>query len=156
HIYSNSLAKNQSKSNMAIDQSTSYDLYCELQTILGYDNLMKIENELGFPGIEMISTPVIKDKHSRDIKLSRLLIKRFKEKEKDISNLFSRIGKHWSAEANKDNSSIIELYCSPKSFSLIGHYGPDSTSCFSQQHENEYHKLNFATTNNSFVSIMKL
>lgn len=75
---------------------------------------------------------------------------------KEIDNLLAKLGELWARARVSDTELEITLSTSPKSFMLMGHYGPDSDSCFRNGSDKTDDKFVVGQTKNTFtISISK-
>ena len=75
---------------------------------------------------------------------------------KEIDKLLASLGELWARARVSDTQLEITLSTSPKSFVLMGHYGPDSDSCFRNGSDKTADKFVVGQTENTFtISISK-
>lgn len=72
-----------------------------------------------------------------------------------INKYIADLGKHWKSNKLQHGSYTVTMCFDPKSFLLLGHYGPDSSSCFRQMSSSELHKFCIGQTENTFVILIR-
>lgn len=70
---------------------------------------------------------------------------------KEIDRLLSELGTLWSKARTNESELTVTISTTPKGFALLGHYGPDSDSCFRQGSDKTDHKYIFGQSKNTFV-----
>jgi hypothetical protein len=70
---------------------------------------------------------------------------------KRLDKALSQLGELWAKARTSDTKLHITLSTSPRAFVLLGHYGPDSDSCFRNGSDKDFHKWMLGQTDNSFV-----
>ncbi len=73
---------------------------------------------------------------------------------KQLDKLISQLGEIWAKSRTSDLELEVNLTTSPKSFVLLGHYGPDQDSCFRQGSDKTSHKYVLAQSKNTFVLVL--
>lgn len=74
-----------------------------------------------------------------------------KEKMKRLDKALSRLGEVWAKSKTSNIELEATLSTSAKSFILLGHYGPDSDSCFRNGSDKTNHKFVLGQTPNTFT-----
>jgi hypothetical protein len=109
---------------------------------------------------EIFLQPIIQSSHHTVIKTGKHILSfarnfrsdygydaRFAELEKCVSQL----GELWARYRTSDVKLEATISCSPKSFVLLGHYGPDHDSCFRQGSSSQRDKYSLAQSTNTFI-----
>lgn len=94
-------------------------------------------------------------KHIRTYALSQLRDTNFygeaKAKIAKLDQALSKLGLLWSKARTSSSDLEATLSTSAKSFTLLGHYGPDSDSCFRNGSDKTNHKFVLGQTPNTFT-----
>lgn len=69
----------------------------------------------------------------------------------ELDKKLSILGEVWAKCRTSDSKLEITLSTSPRSFALLGHYGPDADSCFRQGSDKTQHKWVVGQTADTFV-----
>jgi hypothetical protein len=70
---------------------------------------------------------------------------------KQLDKILSQLGELWARNRSSDIELEITVSTSPRSFVLLGHYGPDQDSCFRNGSDKTPDKFCVGQTENSFV-----
>ena len=76
-------------------------------------------------------------------------------KKQEINQLLSKAGQIRNSFKQRDKDIRVEFYTTAKGFAMLGKYGPDSGSCFSQGSDSSNSRVSVALASNSFVCIIK-
>ncbi|TXT66027.1 MAG: hypothetical protein BAJALOKI3v1_50025 [Promethearchaeota archaeon] len=89
------------------------------------------------------------------IKTSKHLLRCFKkyygQTDKNFSSLISRLGQTWVDNDDESHEVHVTISTTPKSFVLLGHYGPDRDSCFRQGSDHTSDKFVLGQTQDTFI-----
>lgn len=126
----------------------------------------------GFSSSELV-TPKVKYKRKiykniekkngscyHDISLGKCIEHEFKKyditssKRHLVSKLLSDLGKEWAKNNLKEYKIYVTISTTPKAFALLGHYIPNSKSCFAHNSCNYIHKFTLGATTNSYVVVV--
>lgn len=69
----------------------------------------------------------------------------------DAQYYIDGLSAEWNRNTIEASTFDITLSTLAKDFAKLGHYGPDYGSCFSQAHDNEHHKYNLGSCDDTFV-----
>lgn len=134
---------------------------CDSESGNRYSKSMKIVDELIKDGIlpKGFESSYIIDSHSRKRKSSKIILDKFnKLKLFELESIVSKFGQFWTKSIIplecKDLEVDINLTTSAKAFILLGHYGPDSDSCFNSNGDNWDNKFTLGQTEDTFVILI--
>ena len=78
-----------------------------------------------------------------------------KEKQKRVNKIISDLGNHWARARSDKVEYEVNLTTAAMAFMLLGHYLVDDQSCFRNGGCNHHHKHIIASTDDTFVMLVK-
>lgn len=77
------------------------------------------------------------------------------KKLRDIDSVLQKLGSEWSKCKTQKQMSYVNMTTDPRAFVQIGHYGPDSGSCFRQKSGNQLNKYQLGVYPTSYVLLVQ-
>lgn len=78
----------------------------------------------------------------------------YRTKLKQLDKILSDLGSEWARARTSETEIEVNFSTSPRAFSLLGHLGPDSDSCWRQTSDKTWQKYTLGQSKNTFVVII--